>query len=119
MELKSFYDYHVKKSRAHELLATVKSIGERAATYAERIKKSLQLSMILPLEEEIEGIDDEIFDLESFTLETDLNKGMKQLTKEDCEERFSKIIELRYKKKLKVLELEVKREAFEDLFLIK
>lgn len=103
-------------SKAQQLLSSVKPVNERAEKYAERIKKSLSIKIIDGLQERIEKLDDKIFDLENFSLETDLNKGMKQLTKEDCEKRFEQIIELKFEKFLLDRELLVKKSAFDELF---
>ena len=104
------------KSKAHTLLASTKSVADRAATYAERIKKSLSIYIIDNLQERIEKIDDKIFDLENFALETNLNKGMVQLTKEDCEKRFANIIDLKFEQSLLQAELKAKKAAFDELF---
>ena len=105
-----------KKSKAFEMLSSVKSVGERAEKYTDRIYKSISLEVLETLREKIEKADDEIFELSSFNLETNLNKGMKQLSKEDCENRFKKIIDLEYHKKLLMMELEVKQGVFDKLF---
>lgn len=104
------------KSKAHTLLASMKSVAERADKYADRIKKSLSISIIDNLQERIEKIDDKIFDLENFALETNLNKGMVQLTKEDCEKRFASIIDLKFEQSLLQAELDAKKVAFDELF---
>lgn len=103
-------------SKALDLLQQSKSIKERAVKYAQRIAKSLELSLINTLEEEIEKMEDKIFDLENFTLDTNLNKGVKEMTKEDCETRFKEIIELNYKIDLKKAELASKKKSFDSLF---
>lgn len=102
--------------KAITILKQVKTAGERADKYGNRIKTSLNIKMILPLEEEIEKIDDKVFDLENFALETNLNKGQRLMTKEDCEERFEEIINLKFKRTVKELELKAKKAAFEELF---
>jgi len=104
------------KTKAFKMLSTIKSVKERAEKYTERIKKSIQLDVLNSLEEKIEKTEDKIFDLSNFALETDRNKDMKQLSKEDCENRFKSIINLKYEKALLELELKVKKEAFENLF---
>lgn len=105
-----------KENKALTLLRTNKTVNERAEKYTERIRKSLSLKIIDSLKEKIEKIDDKIFDLENFSLETNLNKGMKQLTKEDCEARFEEIIDLSFNKKVLELELAAKQEAFDAYF---
>ncbi len=102
--------------KALALLKKSKSTTERASKYASRIAQSLRVDKIIPLEEEIEKIDDKIFDLQDFSLETDLNAGMKKLTKEDCEKRFGEIIDLQVKKTVLELKLKATQEAYDELF---
>lgn len=106
----------VKIGTALGMLQKNKTVKERAEKYVGRIKKSLDISKIQSLEEKIERLYDKIFDLENFSLETNLNKGMEQLTKEDCEKRFSEIIDLSFEKALLERELEIKKEVFISLF---
>lgn len=101
---------------ALELLKTNKSVNIKADKYAPRIKESLRIKTILPLKEEIEAIEDQIFDLEDFSLDTDLNKGQKKLTKGECEDRFNQIIHLKYNKAILELEYKIKKESFDSLF---
>ena len=104
-------------TKAFALLLSNKSVAERATKYVDRIKKSLELKIINTLEEEIETMEDQVFDLENFNLDTNLNKGQKEMTKEDCESRFESIINLRYKIDLKKAELKSKKAAFNALFV--
>ena len=101
---------------ALKLLKKNRTTEERAEKYVERIKNSLNIRIITNLTERIEKIADDIYDLENFNLSTDLNKGEIQLTKEECEDRFIKIIELNYTKKLLELELKAKKEIFTHYF---
>ena len=101
---------------ALKLLKKNRTTEERAEKYVERIKNSLNIKIITNLTERIEKIADNIYDLENFNLSTDLNKGEIQLTKEECEDRFIKIIELNYTKKLLELELKAKKEIFTHYF---
>lgn len=101
-----------KKTKALELLTSNKTVKERAVVYSDRIKTTLNNKIIVSLEEKIENIEDKIFDLENFSLETNVNKGLKQLTKEDCQERFEQIIELSYEKDLLQAELDSKKATF-------
>lgn len=105
-----------KETRAFVMLNSVKSVKDRALQYSARIKTTLEVEMIHPLIEKVNKIDDEIYALEDFSLETDLNKGLRKLTKEDCEQRFKKIIELKYARALAVMERDSKIKAFNDLF---
>ena len=103
-------------SKALDLLKQAKSVEQRADKYSVRIKTSLEIEMIQPLKEKIEKIEDKIFDLENFSLDTNLNKGQKLMTKEDYEDRFREIINLSYEKEMVSLELKAKEKAFNNLF---
>lgn len=104
-------------NKALSLLKKRKSVTERSEQYADRIAKSLELSLINPIKENIEKIDDRIFDLENFSLETDLNAGLQQLTKEKAEERFKQIIELHYEKDLLTAQLNSYQNAYDKYFV--
>lgn len=95
--------------KATILLKNNKSVTERADKYTERISKTLEIEILDNLEEQIEEINDEIFNLENMSLETDLNKG-------DIESRFRKIIHLSYRKNLLSAELKSKRATFDFYF---
>lgn len=103
-------------TKAFNLLSSVKSVKDRAGQYSKRIATTLAVEMIHPLVEKVDKIDDKIYELEDFALETNVNKGLKRLTKEDCEDRFREIIQLKYKRTLAVLERDSKIKAFNDLF---
>lgn len=103
-------------TKAFTLLSARKSTESRAAQYAERVADSILLTKINHLKEAIGKIDDKIFDLENFSLETDINAGFKQISKEDIENRFSQLIDLHYEKDLIQAELDSKAKAFELYF---
>ena len=105
-----------KTTKALSFLKKSKTVKARAEQYAPRISQSLKIKMLVPLEEEINKITDKIFDLEDFSLSTDHNKGQQRMTIEDCQARFEEIINLTYRKEALILELEVKQEAFDNLF---
>lgn len=102
--------------RAQELMLKSKTVGERTDVFFERIKQSLNIKIILPLQEQVEELDDKIFELEDFSLSTDLNKGLRRLSKEDVEARFTKIMELEAEKTLLLLKLEAKQASFTKYF---
>ena len=103
-------------NKAELLLNKSKSVIERASKYSKRIAKSLEIKMIDSLKENIEKMDDQIFDLENFSLKTDINKGRETLTKEDIEERFEKIIKLHYERDLTTAKLKSFENAFNKYF---
>lgn len=103
-------------NKAEILLNKSKSVIERASKYSKRVAKSLEIKMIDSLKENIEKYDDQIFDLENFSLKTDINKGREALTKEEIEERFEKIINLHYERDLTVAKLKSIENAFNKYF---
>lgn len=104
------------QTKAEMLLNTNKSVKERSVKYTNRIKTTLHTKIITKLEEEIEAIDDKIFELEDFSLDTDKNAGQYKLTKEECQKRFEEMIDLEWEKTLKEAELKAKKETFINLF---
>ncbi len=58
-----------------------------------------------------------MFELTDFTLDTDLNRGLAKVTRDEVEDRFTKIINLEYELKLVDLELTVKQASFDNYFL--
>ena len=102
--------------KALELLKANKSVKERAEAYFTSVKRSIQKNIIDELISRQEKINDELFELTNFTLDTNLNAGLKQMTKEDCEKRFTQIIELEFDLKILTLELESKQASFDKYF---
>ncbi len=102
--------------KALELLKTNKTVIERAENYAIAVKRSLQRDIIDKLVEEKEKLDEELFELTNFTLNTNLNQGLKMMTKDDCEARFKRIIEVEYELELTNRELEIKQKSFDKYF---
>ena len=103
-------------SKALELLKSNKSVAERAENYTISVKRNIQRDVIDSLTAKKEGIEDELFELTNFNLETDVNRGYQAMTKEAVEGRFKKIIDLEYKLKLVELELKTKQESFDKYF---
>ena len=103
-------------SKALELLKSNKSVAERAEQYTTSVKRNIQRDVIDTLTAMKEGIEDELFELTNFNLETDVNRGYQAMTKEAVESRFKKVIDLEYKLKLTELELKTKQESFNKYF---
>ena len=93
-----------------------KSVKERAQSYFESVKRNLHRDVIDKLVSKKEDIEDKLFELTNFTLDTNLNAGLQRMTKEDCEARFKSIIDLEYDLKLVELELKSKQESFKKYF---
>jgi len=102
--------------KALELLKTNTGVAERAENYVSSVKRNIQRDVIDALTAKKEKIDDELFELKNFSLETDANKGAIEMKREDVEKRFRKIIDLEYELKLVNLELTAKQESFEKYF---
>jgi hypothetical protein len=102
--------------KALELLKTNTGVAERADNYVSSIKRNIQRDVIDALTSKKEKIDDELFELKNFRLETDANRGVIEMKREDIEKRFRKIIDLEYELKLVSLELTAKQESFERYF---
>jgi hypothetical protein len=103
--------------KALELLKTNTGVAERADNYVSSIKRNIQRDVIDALTSKKEKIDDELFELKNFRLETDANRGVIEMKREDIEKRFRKIIDLEYELKLVSLELTAKQESFERYFV--
>jgi hypothetical protein len=103
-------------NKALELLKSNKTVAERAENYATAVKRNIQRDVIDTLTAKKEAIEDELFELTNFNLETDVNKGYQAMTKDSVEARFKKIIDLEYKLKLVTLELTAKQESFNKYF---
>lgn len=99
-----------------ELMEKNKSVKERASSYFESIKRNLQRDIIDALISKKEDLQDKIFELSNFTLDTNLNAGLRQMTKEDCSQRFSELIQAEYDLKLTEIELKCKQESFDKYF---
>jgi len=102
--------------KALELLKSNKTVSERAENYVTSVKRNIQRDVIDALTAKKESIEDELFELTNFDLETDMNSGRQAMTKESVESRFKKIIDLEYKLKLIDLELKTKQETFDKYF---
>lgn len=102
--------------KALDLLKANQNIQDRAENFASSIERELKKEIIDVLVEKKEKITDQIHDLKSFNLATDLNQGIKQMTREDCKERFKDIINLEFELTLIELELKSKKESFDKYF---
>ena len=102
--------------KALELLKSNKTVSERAENYAVSVKRNIQRDVIDSLVSKKEAIEDELFELTNFNLETDMNRGQHAMTKDSVEARFKKIIDLEYRLKLISLELTAKQESFDKYF---
>jgi D-Tyr-tRNAtyr deacylase len=105
-----------RKMKALVLLKKSKSVDERAAQFVQVAKEDLYDDLIKPLKRKISDIDNSIFELTDFTLETNLNKGMRRMSSDDIKAQFTKVIELKYQKDLLEAELISKEATFNEYF---
>lgn len=105
-----------KSVKALDLLKSNKSVESRAESYAASVKRNIQRDVIDVLVAKKEAIEDQLFELTNFNLETDVNRGYQAMTKDAVEKRFTKIIDLEYELKLVGLELTAKQESFDKYF---
>ena len=108
-----------QNTMALDMLKSNKTVTDRAENYFTSVKRNIQRDIIDSLTAKKEGMEDELFELTNFNLETDMNRGVQQMTKELVESRFKKIIDLEYKLKLINLELSAKQESFNKYFTSK
>jgi hypothetical protein len=102
--------------KALSLLKENKSTKDRAVNYATSVKRNIQRDMIDVLISSKESIEDQLFELTDFTLDTDLNRGLAKITRNEVQDRFTKIINLEYELKFVDLELTAKQESFDKYF---
>ena len=102
--------------KALDLLKSNKSVSERAENYAVAVKRNIQRDVIDTLTAKKESIEDELFELTNFNLETNMNAGQQAMTKEAVENRFKRIIDLEYRLKLTEVELTTKQGSFDKYF---
>ena len=105
-----------KSVKALDLLKSNKTVSERAENYVTSVKRNIQRDVIDSITAKKEAMEDELFELTNFNLETDVNRGYQQMTKESVEARFKKIIDIEYKLKMTNLELIAKQESFDKYF---
>lgn len=102
--------------KALAMLKTNTSVKERAENYIVSVKRNLQRDVIDTLTAKKEAMEDKLFELTDFSLETDINRGQAMMTKEMVEKRFTEVIETEYRLKLIKLELETKQATFDKYF---
>lgn len=105
-----------KEVTALGLLKKSKSVVERAESFFTSIKRNMKRDVIDKLEATLEGYQDELFHLEDFSLDTNKNAGKHSMTRQECEDRFKKIFDIKYKIKLVELELKEKQAYFDQYF---
>jgi len=106
----------VASNKAALLLKNMPNIEQRAEKFAETVKRNLQKSVLDALITKKESLEDLIDSKLDFSLNVDMNKGMTGVTREGAEQRFSEVIDLRYRLELVSQELAIKQDIFNDYF---
>lgn len=103
-------------SKVLGLLKSTPSVELKSADYEKRMKNDLYNEMIRPLEDGISKLENEITDALDFTLNVDVNKGLLPVDRPTIQARVKKAIELKYRKGVQELELQLLGNAFDELF---
>ena len=106
----------IMETKASKLMKSAQSVESRADAFLISIKRDLKKEILDPLVVRQEQIADQIYQASDFNLDTDLNKGVVQLTKAQCQTRFKKLIDLNYELTLVNAELVIKQKAFDEYF---
>lgn len=103
-------------SKAKKIMQESASVKERAEQFTQTIRRNLKKSILDPLVDQREKLEDELASILDFSLEINVNKGLMPITREDSEKRFARAIQLEYDLKLLRLETEAKTEIFNTYF---
>ena len=103
-------------NKAALLLKNLPNLEQRAEKFAETVKRNLQKNLIDVLITKKESLEDTIDSKLDFSLNVDFNKGMNGITRENAEQRFAEVIDLRYRLELVSQELSIKQDIFNDYF---
>lgn len=102
--------------KALELLKNSKTVAERAESFVKTAKRTVEREVIDTIQDRVEKLQQRLFDLKDFTLDTNLNKGMVRMTSEECSTRFKDIIQTEFELALAQQEAKIKQASFDDLF---
>lgn len=103
-------------TKAHGLLATIRNLEERADAIHTSLKRDLLQTEITDIERQKEKLEEEIFELENFSLVTNLNAGQLTMTREQCMARFKGIFAKRKELILLEEELTLNKEVYNYYF---
>lgn len=102
--------------KAIDIMKRSDSVATRAVKYNRIIRRNLKKSILDPLNDQKDALEDKIENLKDFSLDTNLNAGVKRIDREDCEKRFKDLIQARYDLSMLKLEIEEKTSIFKELF---
>lgn len=103
-------------TKALEIMRKAQSVEARADKFSVTIARNIQKDVIDVLITQKEKLEDEIDSILDFSLETNINRGLKQITREEAEQRFKLAIEKGYELRLVKMELKVKTKLFNKYF---
>ena len=103
-------------TKALNLLKKSKRTSERAKSYMETLGRNMKRNHIEGLEDQIRGLQEKVFDLETFNLNTNVNSGKVAMTREQVESNFNLIFNLQ--QEIKILEetLALNVEIYNEYF---
>lgn len=104
------------KMKALDIMKTSSNTEQRAETYVGTIKRNLQKNLLDPLIDKKEKLEDTVTSLLDFSLQTDINKGVAMVTREEAEDRFAKVMQKEYELVLLNLEIKAKQASFDKYF---
>lgn len=102
--------------KALTILKKYPSIEERANTIIVSLKRDVQMSVLYPVQNKVDRLEDEIAELKNFSLKTNHNEGQVSISKEECKKRFEQIIQKSYELEIAKKELEIKTKTFDEYF---
>lgn len=102
--------------KAQTLLAKSQTVAQRAESFVTTIKRNIQKDVLDVLTSKREKLEDELFELQDFTLETNLNSGKAAMARESVQKSFERMIEIEYEKELLDAEIASKTKAFNLYF---
>jgi hypothetical protein len=105
------------KNKVLQMLSKGTTLSEKAKNIAENAKETLQKEILDELKAKIRKNENEIFDLEDMPLESDANKSIQALSRNEIESNLKRIINLKFEKRMLELELFEKQKAFDELFI--
>jgi hypothetical protein len=103
---------YISVMKALEIMKKQSSVEERASQYFASVRRDIMRSVIDPVMTKIDRLKDDIIELKNFSLDTDINKGINAISKDEVTRRFALIVEKEYLLELAKKELEIKMKSF-------
>ena len=103
-------------TKALNLLKRSKRTNERANSYMETLGRNMKRTHIEGVEDQIRSLQEKVFDLETFNLNTNVNSGKVAMTREQVENNFNRIFELQQEIKILQETLALNVEIYNEYF---